>query len=346
MTRSILIVIPTLNEARTIEGVIASLSPDLPPDVTASFVVADGGSTDGTTDLVRRIATGRPDVHLLYNPQRVQSAAVNLAARTFGRGVEILIRCDAHATYPPGFVRRLIEALDRTGADSVVVPMDSVGESCFQKAVAWVSDTPVGTGGSAHRGGHRSGFVDHGHHAAFRMAMFRRAGGYDETFTHNEDAEFDCRQRALGAKVYLDSDIRVGYCPRATVGGLWGQYFGNGYGRSRTVRRHPWSIRARQLAVPIHLMASVLALLLVAWLPILLLWPGFYLAILVTTAPVLALHHRSLCGLLAGPSAFVMHTAWALGFFWGLIFVREPRWRPEGAAPLWLDSRLDASHER
>lgn len=340
MTRSILIVIPTLNEARTIEGVIASLSPDLPSDVAASFVVADGGGTDGTTDLVRRIATGRPDVLLLHNPQRLQSAAVNLAARTFGRGVEILIRCDAHAIYPPGFVRRLIEALDRTGADSVVVPMDSIGESCFQKAVAWVSDTPVGSGGSAHRGGRRSGFVDHGHHAAFRMAIFRRAGGYDETFTHNEDAEFDCRQRALGAKVYLDSDIRVGYHPRATPGGLWRQYLGYGYGRSRTVRRHPWSIRARQLAVPIHLMVSILALLLGAWLPILLLWPSFYLAVLVTTSPVLALHHRSLCGLLAGPAIFVIHTAWALGFFWGLIFVRERPWRPEAAAPLWLDSPI------
>ena len=346
MTRSILIVIPTLNEARTIEGVIASLSPDLPLDVAASFVVADGGSTDGTTDLVRRVAAGRPEVLLLHNPQRVQSAGVNLAARTFGRGVEILIRCDAHAVYPPGFVRRLIEALDRTGADSVVVPMDSIGESCFQKAVAWVSDTRVGSGGSAHRGGGRSGFVDHGHHAAFRMAIFRRAGGYDETFTHNEDAEFDCRQRALGARVYLDSDIRVGYRPRATLGGLWRQYFGNGYGRSRTVRRHPWSIRARQLAVPTHLMVSVLALMLGAWLPILLLWPGFYLAVLVTTSPVLALHHRSLCGLLAGPSAFVMHTAWALGFFWGLIFVREPPWRPEATAPLCWTPRLDASHER
>ena len=87
-------------------------------------------------------------------------------------------------------------------------------------------------------------------------------------------------------------------------------------------------------------MVSVFALLLSAWLPILLLWPGFYLAVLVNTSLVLALHHRSLCGLLGGPSAFVMHTAWALGFFWGLIFVQEPPWRPEAAAPLWLDSPI------
>ena len=37
----------------------------------------------------------------------------------------------------------------------------------------------------------KSGYVDHGHHAAFRAASFKAIGGYDETFSHNEDAEFD-----------------------------------------------------------------------------------------------------------------------------------------------------------
>jgi hypothetical protein len=37
--------------------------------------------------------------------------------------------------------------------------------------------------------------------AAFRMDTFRNCGGYDETFTHNEDAEFDCRQTRLGGRV-------------------------------------------------------------------------------------------------------------------------------------------------
>jgi hypothetical protein len=31
--------------------------------------------------------------------------------------------------------------------------------------------------------------------------------------------------------------------------------------------------------------------------------------------------------LLAGPAALVMHTAWAVGFGWGLIGLREQRWR-------------------
>ena len=326
--RSVLVVIPTLNEVRTIEGVVRSLRADPPAGTTVSIVVADGGSTDGTVELVQRLAAADPALRFLANPRRIQSAAVNLAVQCHGAEADVLIRCDAHARYPAGFVRRLLDTLARTQAEAVVVPMDSSGTGCFQKAVAWVSNTWAGTGGSAHRGGHRSGFVDHGHHAAFQMAAFRRAGGYDESFTHNEDAELDCRQRSLGSKVYLDAEIRLGYEPRATVAGLARQYFAYGRGRSRTVRRHPHSMRARQLALPVHLVVSVVALALAAWWPLLLLWPLSYLAVLALTSVSIAARERSLCGLLAGAAAAVMHVSWALGFLSGLAFVREAAWQP------------------
>jgi succinoglycan biosynthesis protein ExoA len=249
-----------------------------------------------------------------------------------------MIRCDAHSSYPPNFCRRLLETLERVDADAVVVPMDSYGESGLQRAIAWVSNSPIGTGGAAHRAGRRSGFVDHGHHAAFRMDRFRRAGGYDETFSHNEDAELDCRQRALGARVYLDAEIRVGYQPRARLRDLWRQYFRYGAGRSRTARRHPGSLRLRQLAVPTHLAISLLALGVSPLFPAALAWPAFYLVVLGGTSIALAVRHRDVAGLWAGPAAAVMHTAWACGFFSGLITHREPRWRAETTTPLWAEA--------
>jgi succinoglycan biosynthesis protein ExoA len=333
-TRRVLVVIPTLNEARTIAGVVEALRVDLPPQASIELVIADGGSTDGTVERVQRLAAADPSLHLLANPRRIQSAAVNLAVQRHGAEAEVLIRCDAHARYPAGFVRSLLDTLDRTQADSVVVAMDSAGAGCFQKAVAWASNTWVGTGGSAHRGGHRSGFVDHGHHAAFRMASFRRAGGYDETFTHNEDAELDCRQRSLGSKVYLDAEIRLGYQPRATATALARQYFAYGRGRSRTVRRHPHTMRARQLALPVHLVVMTLALVLAAWWPALLAWPLAYLAVLMLASVWIAAHQHSWCGLLAGPAAAVMHVSWAAGFLSGLAVVREAVWQPGSASPL------------
>jgi succinoglycan biosynthesis protein ExoA len=332
----VLVVIPTLNEAGHITTVLESLLAERPPNAVLRVVAVDGGSTDGTAEIVRALARSHERLDFLHNPERVQSAAVNAAVRRFGRDADVLIRCDAHAEYPPDYCTRLLATLARTEADAVVVPMDSVGEGSLRRAIAWVSNSVLGTGGSAHRAGHKSGFVDHGHHAAFRMGMFQRCGGYDESFTHNEDAEFDCRQRALGARVYLDAEIRLGYHPRGTFTALFWQYFRYGAGRSRTVRRHPASVRLRQLAVPGNLALLLSGLALGPWFWVALVWPLLYVALLAGSSLGFALRRRAWCGLLTGPAAGVMHTAWALGFIAGLVARRERIWRPEMTVPLGL----------
>jgi succinoglycan biosynthesis protein ExoA len=332
----VLVVVPTLNEETQIEAVLRSLLSEArrSSSLAMQIAVVDGGSTDRTREIVERLSCQHPGLEFLHNRARIQSAAVNLAVRRFGHLADVLIRCDAHTIYPEAYCTRLVRTLLRTEAHSVVVPMDSVGDAGVQRAVAWLSNSPLGTGGSAHRAGRKSGFVDHGHHAAFRLDFFRRVGGYDEGFTHNEDAEFDCRQRALGARIYLDSEIRVAYQPRATLGSLWRQYFKYGAGRSRTVRRHPGSLRLRQLAVPAHLVLCVLALALspISWL--FLLWPAFYVSVLLAFSVQLAVRHRSLSGLSVARAALTMHTAWASGFFSGLVNHRERTWHREMTVPL------------
>ena len=246
----LLVVIPTLDEAANIENVIRTLESEKPLLPELEIVIVDGGSQDGTTTIANRLAMEVPFVHLMHNPRRNQGAAVNLAARHWARRADVMIRCDAHALYPDRYIERLLQTLNATRAASIVVCMDSLGQTCFQKAAAWVSDTFIGSGGSAHRGGRISGFVDHGHHAAFQLATFLAVGGYDESFTHNEDAELDCRLTAAGYSIYLDAGVRITYYPRAGAAALWRQYFHYGRGRSRTMRRHPGSVRLRQLAVP------------------------------------------------------------------------------------------------
>jgi len=334
----VLVVVPTLNEERAIVDVLRQLRRGLPDDAVVRLVVCDGGSTDATPRLVAEASAADPRIVFLHNPQRLQSAAVNLAVQRFGAQFDVLVRCDAHADYPEGFIADLVRSMRQQEADAVVVPMDSIGDGCVRRAVAWVSDTPLGSGGSAHRGGTRSGFVDHGHHAAFRMASFLRAGGYDDTFSHNEDAELDCRQRALGSRLWLDSTIRIGYYPRDRIGALARQYMNYGRGRSRTVRRHPHSLRARQLAVPVHVAMCLLCLAASPWLPWLLAWPGAYVLALLAGSLSIAWRRRSACGLLAGPVAGVMHVAWAWGFALGMLTLREKRWQAADARPIVPDA--------
>ncbi len=311
----VLAVIPALNEARHIEACIRSLMAGDDRMAGIDLVVADGGSADHTRTIVEGLRREFPNLRLIANPKRLQSAAINLAAREAGAGRHILVRCDAHSIYPPGYIMKVADSLKRRSVASIVTPMDAVGETCFQKANAWIVDTPLGSGGSAHRGGRKSMFVDHGHHAGFDLKTFLHVGGYDETFSHNEDAEFDTRLRQAGGRIFLDADIRIAYVPRATVGALAKQYFNYGKGRARTLMKHGEKPRLRQLIPPATLVACVLGVALAPLTLWSLVLPGGYLAALALASLAIAAKHRSFCGLMAGLASATMHMSWSAGLF-------------------------------
>lgn len=312
---AILAVIPALNEARHIETCIRSLMTGSPDLRRVSLLVADGGSGDDTVAIVERLKGEFPNLGVIHNPKRLQSAALNLAAINHAApGQRILVRCDAHSIYPPDFILDVARSLVKAGAASLVVPMDAAGETCFEKANAWIVDTPLGSGGAAHRGGKTSGWVDHGHHAGFDLDWFRRTGGYDETFSHNEDAEYDTRLVLAGGRIYLDAGIRIKYIPRGDVRRLWKQYHGYGSGRARNALKHGSPLKLRQMA-PIFAFAGCIAGLVVS----LVYWPAItlpmgYAGILMLASLWTAWRHKSACGLLAGVAAGTMHMAWAAGF--------------------------------
>lgn len=320
----VVVVIPTLNEGRHIETCVRSLMTGDARLKQVELIVADGGSRDWTRAVVEMLQEEFPNLRLLHNPKRLQSAAVNAAARGAGIGRRILIRCDAHAIYPPNYVMQAADSLARRGVASVVVPMDADGITCFQKANAWIVDTHLGSGGSAHRGGRTSGFVDHGHHAAFDLKTFLHVGGYDETFSHNEDAEFDTRLRQAGGRIFMDADIRLTYLPRATIAGLARQYYNYGRGRARTLLKHGEKPKLRQLIPPVTLIGCIAGLALAPVTPWALLVPGSYAAALAGASLLVAMWRMSLCGLMAGVASGVMHMSWSAGLLRQMLAMRSP----------------------
>lgn len=311
----VLVVVPTLNEAAHIRACLASLIGDGAFMAGVAIVVADGGSTDATRDIVADLARTHPSVRLIDNPGRLQSAGINAAVDRAGDRRRYLVRCDAHAVYPAGYVRQVAQALAaRPEAASVAGVLDATGQGCFQRASAWVVDTPLGSGGSAHRGGRRSRWVDHGHHAGFRLDWFRRIGGYDATFSHNEDAEYDHRLGLAGGRVWLDAGLRTDYVVRPTAGALWSQYWRYGRGRARTIRKHGMRPRARQLIPVLNLIVLTACLLIAPFWPWALILPGLYLLLLAGISCAGAVALRGPCGLWAGPVLGIMHNAWGAGF--------------------------------
>lgn len=311
----ILVVIPCLNEQEHIQSLLTAIARDVPG---ALIVVADGGSTDNSRAIVEIAATADPCIRLLDNPRRIQSAGVNLAARRFGGGRTWLARVDAHCGYPSGYVSGLVAAAIEQRADSVTVPMRTVGFHCFQRATAAAQNSVLGTGGSPHRHVGEGRFVDHGHHALMRLEPFLAVGGYCESFTHNEDAELDHRLGRHGARIWLEPSLAIDYYPRRSARALFRQYLNYGRGRAKTITRHRIRLKPRQ-AAPLGVAPAVGLAILAPfagwWLALpALAWAAMCLAYGLKLAGAAPARERR-CVALSGFAAMTMHLGWSLGFW-------------------------------
>jgi succinoglycan biosynthesis protein ExoA len=311
----ILAIIPCLNEELYLEALVRKLVRDCEA-LAMRIVIADGGSQDRTPDIARKLAEEYSNVVYLHNPRRLQSAAVNLAVATYGDEADLLIRLDAHSDYPEHYCQTLIEEQLASGAASVVVAMDTVGTGVFQHAVAVAQNSKLGNGGSSHRTvGGAGQWVDHGHHALMRIDAFREVGGYDENFSHNEDAELDIRLTQAGYKIWLTGKTALTYYPRSSPIPLFRQYYNFGKGRARTILKHRIMPRVRQMVptavAPAILLALLTPVFCIAAVP-LVLWAALCLGYGVA----LGIKKRSSSvAILTGIAAMLMHAGWSFGFW-------------------------------
>lgn len=195
---------------------------DYPGEI--EIVVADGDSTDDTVERVEEWQTRLSLLRLIRNPRRIQSHGLNLAAEQ-STG-EILIRADAHTTYPPDYVRLTVDRLESSDATVVGGIQDPVRAGGFGDAVAIAMKSRIASGPARFRHATRRSEVDTVYLGGFRKADFVRLGGFRELPSRvAEDADLYFRWRRQGAKVVADPAIVAFYTPRDTVAGLWRQYY-------------------------------------------------------------------------------------------------------------------------
>ncbi|MEL6920055.1 MAG: glycosyltransferase [Pseudomonadota bacterium] len=261
------VALPCLNEASRVRAAITSLLQD-PYSEHCRFLLVDGGSTDGTLDIVSNTFGDR--VEIIHNPRRVQAHGVNIAARIAGdSGAKYMLRADLHAIYPVPFLSVLIDTIRAQDADSVVVPMRTLGGNAVQNAASLIYSSWLGNGGSQHRTGTYRGWIDHGHHALFRIDAFLKTGGYDSEFAANEDAEFDTRLVLQGGRIFMENRVQVGYTPRATYWATARQFARNGRFRLWTAFKTKTKLGLRQilpLSILPVLVLSCLASFLWPWM--------------------------------------------------------------------------------
>src|SRR5437867_1701937 len=105
------VVIPALNEERSIGSVLG----ELPKDLVDQIIVADNGSTDGTAEIA-----SRQGAEVVHEPERGYGAACLRGLSRVRQEIEVIVFLDGDYSDYPEELSMLIEPILSGRADMVI----------------------------------------------------------------------------------------------------------------------------------------------------------------------------------------------------------------------------------
>jgi rSAM/selenodomain-associated transferase 2 len=167
------IILPVLNEAETITELLNYLSENLSGENDIELILVDGGSSDGTQDIILAFKPNR-----FLKPVRFIESDKG-RARQMNRGAQVAsgeILYFLHAdSFPPKNFDRYILSEVKKGNPAGCFRMKFDSDHWWLKLAGWLTQFRW----RACRGGDQSQFIT--------KELFEEIGGFDETYTIYED---------------------------------------------------------------------------------------------------------------------------------------------------------------
>lgn len=321
---SVSVILACRNEARAIGSCLQSIVENDYPKDHLEVLVVDGRSDDGTREFVNEFCEKYPWIRLLENHRRITPAALNIGIKS-ARG-HIVIRMDAHTQYPPDYILKLVEWIERSKADNVggiciTRPADQTPKA---QAIAIGLSHPWGVGNSHFRTGVSAPkWVDTVPFGCYRREVFDKIGLFDERLIRNQDDEFNHRLIKSGGRVLLVPEIVSHYTARESLGKLWLMYYQYGYFKPLAARTIGGVMTIRQLVPSAFVMSLVLTAMLAPWSHLMaMLWGSIMIAygVLDLCIGVAVAFKRGFpCGVWSTVVFPVLHLSYGIGYLKGVL---------------------------
>ncbi len=202
------VIATVLNEARSLPGLLDSLvAQTRPPD---EVVIADGGSRDGTLDVLGAYA-GRLPLRVVAAPGANIAQGRNVAIRAAAG--DVIAVTDAGVRCAPDWLACLTEPFSEPGVMAVA--------GFFQPDPHTVLETAMGaTVLPEARDVNPSTYLPSSRSVAFRRAVWEGVGGYPEWLDFSEDVIFDLNVRARYGPFLFVPQAQVHFRPRGSLRAL------------------------------------------------------------------------------------------------------------------------------
>ena len=207
------VVITVRNEEGTIEDLLKSLLAQTlrPTDI----VIADGGSTDRTPDLIRQWITSGAPIRLVSCPGANIAAGRNRAVEAASGDA---IACtDAGVRLDPHWLERIVAPF-RDGVDVSMGFFVADPRNTFERALGATTLPDVDEIDPDR-------FIPSSRSIAYTRHAWETVGGYPEWLDYCEDVVFDLALRKAGLRFAWVPEAIVYFRPRASVHAFFRQYY-------------------------------------------------------------------------------------------------------------------------
>tara|TARA_B100001250_G_scaffold300104_1_gene261791 strand:- start:25865 stop:26917 length:1053 start_codon:yes stop_codon:yes gene_type:complete len=260
--KNVSIIIPILNEIKHIEKCVDSVISSTNGIEDMELILVDGGSNDGTIDVLESLSRKYPFISILHNEKKMIGAGINIGIEN-STG-KYIVRLDAHAIFPNGYIETLIETLEKespeivnVGGALITLPSE---DDIVAKSISVVLSSRIGVGNSPFRVGSidQPKFVSTVPFGCYRREIFDEIGVFNENVPRSEDLELSQRIINAGKKILMIPEVSSTYFSRGDFMSFFHQQFDNGRSVTKEHRGIVSFYKLRHL-IPLFFCAYILS---------------------------------------------------------------------------------------
>ena len=314
------IVMPVRDEAAHLPVALDAIAAQTYPSHLVEIIVVDGGSTDGTLEMVRRRMRSDPRIRLLGGPGVNTPHAMELGTGA-ARG-DLIAKVDGHGWINEEFLEIAVREMQADPTLGCVGGLiRPVASTTVERAIALARFSRLGVGGGVYTLSERTQDTDTVQCGVYRRQALAQAGGFDPALPFGEDEELNFRVRQEGWRIRLNPAMCFSYRVRPSIRSLFRQYSRYGGARVAVIRKHPSFFRAKH-AAPAALVVGLAGGVVAAPFPGLrwltaFVWGGYF-ALVATGSIVLAVRAGFRRADLVGLSLVALHIGYGVGSLRGI----------------------------
>ncbi len=233
------VAVAVLNEEGHIQECIRSiLGQSYEGDI--EIIISDGGSTDGTIEIVKMMAAENENIILLHNEKGSQAAGRNIAFKHSDS--DFVVYIDGHSYADENWLKELHAAFSKlrsgkskiAGVGSVYYP---AGRHGFSNAVHAAFKSPMAGAGKSHfLNAWELSRTENAYACLYDKNILEEVGLYNENFKTAEDMELNQRLTARGYEIYVNPEAITYYYRETSLWQIMPRQFRYGFWRMKLMK--------------------------------------------------------------------------------------------------------------